>query len=250
MGGEADVPAGQGDQVRRHRLAHAEAPGAVGPAPQLLGAHHRRQASGGAHGRVVGDADAGRVLQRDPAARVDGLALGEQERLLAIAGLLGGQPLQRFRPLGGAVGDLHLAVAGLQLDRQRRAPDLVRDAELVGARLAVQASDGDDGQAVGVQHQRRGRVGTIEAQAGGGAHCAGAEVQVHRQADVPHTHPLGLGMAMGVVRRAAMVPTLAVPLVPPGAGAPAPEPAPAPVPVRQPSASAISRQAQPTQHHR
>src|SRR5438094_919687 len=73
----------QGDEVRRHRLFHQEA---VLPGARVLRvvgrAHDGEDAFGRSYPGAVGDAYAGRVLQRDPAPRVDGLRLREQERVL------------------------------------------------------------------------------------------------------------------------------------------------------------------------
>ena len=84
------------EQVRRNRLRHLQRLLAAA-APPIGRRHQRAQRAPAPSARVVGDAHARRVLQRHQRARVDRLALREQERLHAARRLRRRQPLQRRR---------------------------------------------------------------------------------------------------------------------------------------------------------
>ncbi len=136
QGAKPDVADGQRDEVRRDRLGHREAVVAVFGARVGRGTHHGAHALRRADARVVGEADARAVLDRDPAARVNRLGLRVEKRLRAPGGLLGSEPLQRGRVRSRGVLDAHhLHRPGPRRSRhrhpQRAAEQRIRRPELV-----------------------------------------------------------------------------------------------------------------------
>ena len=81
-----------------------------------------RSPAGTESSRVVGDAHARRVLQRHDRARVDRLALREEERVHAARRLRRRQPLQRRRVRRGPIANPNGALAP-ERDAQARAED-------------------------------------------------------------------------------------------------------------------------------
>ena len=82
---ELHIPHGQGQEVRRDLLIHAEIIMPVGRLHSGVGrAHQRHGALGYVYVRLVRETNAGGVLARNPRTRQDGLALGEEEGVVAF----------------------------------------------------------------------------------------------------------------------------------------------------------------------
>ena len=128
---ELQVAGRDGEQVCRDPLRHREP---VRPAalrrrvPRR--AHHGDELGRRPDRRAVGDADLRRVLDRDPAARVDRLRLREEEGVLLARGLGRGEPLQAGGARSGRVADTHAVGARGKRDRQGRAENGVGGADL------------------------------------------------------------------------------------------------------------------------
>jgi hypothetical protein len=177
------------------RKRKARLPVAVG---SPSGAHHHAQAFRRHDAGVVGLADAGAVLGRDPGAVVDGLTLAEQEALGA-RGLRRLEPLQRACVGRGFVLDLDLAGA-VELDGHRRAvvganlPDGVGGFAAAGAHRA-------DHQPVMVEHDFA-RVGARgDAERGLAVEDLAVEVGGEVERDVGDARFVGAGVGAGVVRQ-------------------------------------------------
>ena len=107
-GGEADVAGRDRHQVRRDPLRHLEPVGAAPGAGRVAGrAHDGDELRRRADRRGEGQAHRRRVLDRDPAARVDRLGLGEEERVPLARGLRRLEPLEARGAGAGRVGDPH-----------------------------------------------------------------------------------------------------------------------------------------------
>ncbi len=139
--------------------------------------------------RAVGEAHARRVLQRHPAARVDGLRLAEHEGQLLAFGHRRFQPLQAGRLRRGLVGDAHVRVLRRRLDGQLAAENPVglRQVELQRRPGAgrVLAFDLLDAQIAGVQHQLPGGlVLPFQRVAGGAGQLLVVEIDRQIQCEV------------------------------------------------------------------
>ena len=124
---EGQVARGQRDEIGRHRLLHAEA-----AVTQHLGPHDGAQAFGGADLRRERDAHSRGILQRDPTARMDGLRLGEKERVPPPRGLRRLQPLQSGGARRRGIADGHTIRAFRRADAQGRAQYGIGGAQLEG----------------------------------------------------------------------------------------------------------------------
>ena len=122
-----------GEQVGGNRLLHAEAVIAIQRMRNVVvGAHHHAQCLWRGDVRGVGETHRGCVLQRHPAARVDGLRLREHERLLATGGLRRRHPLQARSLWRGVIADAHIRYRGFRVDAQGRAEDRIAWIQRVG----------------------------------------------------------------------------------------------------------------------
>eukprot|EP00760_Papus_ankaliazontas_P033603 PhM_4_TR6491/c0_g1_i1/m.61603 len=125
------VARGDCDKVRRKGLGLLEARDhcvAHDLGALRQGRHDNNKVLGCADLRRVGAADPGRILAGQHRARVDGLALREQERQRAAVRLLRRHPAQRGAVRRGHVRDSELQLSHTdgrrQLDRERRAEGL------------------------------------------------------------------------------------------------------------------------------
>ena len=113
--------------------------------------HHARQLLGHVEGRAEGHAPARRVLQGHDRARMDRLALREQVRMASRSRLLGSEPAERRRPIGGVVADRQPLGVRRQRDAQARSDDGIARAELELERLPGAALHGRDRQVARVE---------------------------------------------------------------------------------------------------
>src|SRR5690606_33928609 len=101
----------------------------------------------------------GTVLRRNPRAREDGLALGEEERMLPAGGLLRDEPLQRGRVRMRCVVDREPAGTAGQVDEERRSEHRIRRTDRPGEGAAFGVADVAHVEIVDVEHEalRAGR---------------------------------------------------------------------------------------------
>ncbi len=157
-GFEFEVAHGERDEVGRNRLRHAERELAVQfRAGIVVGAHHRPQRRRRAHRRVVRDAHARRILERDETACVDRLRLGVKERMALARGLLRFEPLQRQCIRRRLVADGHARGIGWHLHGQWRAKvvrGLAHREGGVDKNVVMPGAHGFDRKAACVEDQR------------------------------------------------------------------------------------------------
>ncbi len=195
---ELDVAARERDQVRRNRLVHPESEDAGRVAADVLRAHHDGESGRRANARVISDADPRRVLQRNPRAREDRLALREEERRPAVGGLLGREPLQRVGARGRPVVNRHRAIVRSELDRERRADDRRFLTQREFPRVVVRAEHGLDRESLRIENERRALVEPLERERDGPRGFTARHVERQVEADVRDTHTVRLGVAVCV----------------------------------------------------
>ena len=223
------------EQVGRDRLGHLEEVhrfAAAGILAALGGRGHqraqpRRHLEPGAAHR---DPDARRVLQRRKRTGVDGLALREQEWLLA-RGLRRLEPLQRARGGRSAVPDAQATRTCRERDAQARPEDGLGRRELVAQRSAVECRHCVDSQLPGIEVDRAA-AGLAEAQRDLAFEHSMLEVGAQRQVDVARLRLIAVCVAMRIEAHAEH---LACALARRGLiGTPAVAPSGAPARVREP----------------
>jgi len=160
----------------------------------VRGRHHRAQPSRDRELGGVADAQARRVLQRDHRARVDRLALAEQERLAATRGLRGRQPLQRRRTRRRAVADADRRGRRRQLDREPRAEERLRRVQHERQRRAVGVGHRVDREVTRVEIERAA-AGRTERERRLGVQRVGLEVDARDERERG-----GLDLGVVVVR--------------------------------------------------
>src|SRR5690606_2523449 len=95
---EFEIADTERDQIRRDGLGHAKRVIAVADRIDLISrAHDRKEFWRRSDARLVRQSDSWRVLQRDPAARMDRLRLGIQKRMFPASRLRRLEPLQAAR---------------------------------------------------------------------------------------------------------------------------------------------------------
>ena len=199
---KSQVAHGQGHEVGRNGLRHMKPVAAVGgEAPGVFGTHERQQVRRHAHRGLVGEADARRVLARQPGARQNGLRLREQERLRT--GRLGrGQPLQSGRGGRRAVRNAHGRAARRQAHAQGLAQHRVGGAEGVSGRClgagAVHSFDRSDGQVAHVENDFGPGTGVGQLPGGGAGQFTPVEINHEVERQVAHPHRAGTGVAVRV----------------------------------------------------
>eukprot|EP01136_Pigoraptor_vietnamica_P039928 Opistho-1_new@11257 len=199
-----EIADADGDEIRRDRLRHAEAEGALAVLRALavrrqhLGAHHRFEAFGHDDARVVGLANAWAVLRRDPSAVVDRLTLAE-EKFLAARGLRRLQPLQRARVRAAFVFDLDFPRA-VEGDGEWGAKIGAAFAERV-RRLAPARADCVDDEAQTIEHDLLRIVARRDGERGLAAHHFAFEIGGQIERHVGDARDLGARVRTGVVRQ-------------------------------------------------
>ena len=188
---ERQVARRQRDQVRRNR-GWSRRNAAVGPAHAAL--ITARRPCGVRDPRRVGDADAGRVLQRDPAARVDRLRLRVEERMLLARGLRRIEPLEAGCRRRGRVADAHQGPPP-QPDVQRRAEDRIGGAELERGRV-LDAVD---------RESRVSRISSspddpVEVDGRDALRSSALEMHVEIEIEVANANPVGARVGVDVHR--------------------------------------------------
>ena len=123
---EFEIADRQRDQVGRNRHALPErvfaAAGRIGIVRRR---HHGPQVLRRPHARRIRNPHPWRILQRDPASRMDSLGLREQKGALLAGRLWGIKPLQRGCIGAGRIPDANLCRRGRHRDGQRRAQDRI-----------------------------------------------------------------------------------------------------------------------------
>ncbi len=203
---EHQIAGGDGQQVGRDRLVLHEMVVAIAHRGRVVARahqHHQVRAAGDVGG--VGEAHPRGVLQRHPAARVDGLGLAEHEGQLLAFGHRRRQPLQAGGFRRGVIADAHDRVALRRLHGQLAAQHLVGVGQCVlqrGEGLAGRIATFDllDGQRAGVQHQRGG-LGVFPVQPVGGRATDLPAVEIHLdvQCQVLDDHLVGLCVGTFIV---------------------------------------------------
>jgi hypothetical protein len=93
-------------------------------------AHDSQQLFGCSNNGCIGYADCGSILERNPAARIDGLRLTEKERVFPASRLGRCEPLQGLGLGTAGVMDTHPGGLRWQVYRERRTQNLVSRPEL------------------------------------------------------------------------------------------------------------------------
>ncbi len=187
-GGEVfETADGEGDQVSRDGMVHAER--VFGGA---LRAHDRLQAYGDFEMGVVSDANAGRVLDGNPAAGVNGLVLTEEEGVRFAGGLFRGKPLQSAGGFGGVIADENGRRIQRELDTESAAEDRVRFADRKFD-ITVTAADFFNGQVASVEEQRGGKVAPFEFEARTAVQLLAFEIDVEVERAMSDPDTMGLG---------------------------------------------------------
>ncbi len=125
-----DVADRDREQVRRDGVVHREREFAVQRMRGVVRrAHDRAQRLRHVHARGVREAHRRRVLERNPAARVDRFGLREHERLLLSGRLRGRHPLQARRVGRRSVADAHGRNLRVEADAQRGTEDRIAPVE-------------------------------------------------------------------------------------------------------------------------
>ena len=113
------------DEIARDGLRHREIPIPILVLTILRGAHERQQSVWNAQARIIGQANSGRILNRQHGARVNRLGLREEIRLFLPSRLRRGQPLQAFRAWARLIDNPQPRGLGPNIDGHSRAQDRV-----------------------------------------------------------------------------------------------------------------------------
>jgi hypothetical protein len=193
-------------QIRRDGLRHAElvVAGARGIGV-VVGAHQGDQFGRRGDPRPIGEPNRRRVLQRHPAARVDGLRLTEQESVLAACGHRRLQPLETGSRRRGAVANAHHFIRLAHADRQPAAEDRVglghRKIQALPGAVAGLAQHLVDFQLAAVEHQLSMLgVDPVQPQIGATGQRAFGEIDIQIEGDIGNANLVGLGIAVLVGR--------------------------------------------------
>ena len=191
----------EGEQVGWNRLRHLEDVHRLAAAGILaaLGSRRHQRSQPRRHlepGAAYRDPDARRVLQRCQGTRVDGLALREEEGLLA-GRLRRLEPLQRARRGRGGVPDAQPARAVRQVHAQPRSEDRIARRELVAQWRALERRHRLDAQLPGVEVDRPA-AGLAEAQRDLALERAVLEIGAQRQVDGARLRLIAVGVAMRI----------------------------------------------------
>ena len=207
QGRERQIAGRDGQQVGRDALRHREPIRSAASGCRVArGAHDRDQLGRRPDGRAVGQADLGRVLNRDPASGVDGLRLREEKRMLPPGGLRRREPLEPGSARPRRVTHPHAVGVRRKRDPERSAEDRIGRAQRKLHGPPAPAGDRGFGrgdvQAARVEHEGvRRAIDAFEHERGRAFENAPVETHVEVEVHVAYAYPPGFGVRVHVARR-------------------------------------------------